>query len=61
MLELMQHCFGANMKSDEWLSKLKQMIPSYGRHLADDAHLCAAIRGMTAAALQLSGYEQAAG
>ena len=56
MIDLLHRCFKNEMKSEAWLSKLKQMIPTYGLALADDARLCAETRIRTARALELSGY-----
>ncbi|RYG73422.1 malate dehydrogenase (quinone), partial [bacterium] len=53
MLTLMERCFKTQMTSPEWDAKLKQMIPSYGKSLADDPALCAEIRQRTSAALKL--------
>ena len=53
MLNLLQKCFPAKMRSGEWLSKLQQMIPSYGLSLAQDARLCEQIRAWTDQVLHL--------
>ena len=37
----------------EWTPRLKELIPSYGRLVADDAELCRHVRGETAAALRI--------
>ncbi len=47
MLDLLKNCFKDKINSLEWQQKLKEMIPSYGRSLADDAQLCADMRKMT--------------
>ena len=54
MINLLNHCFKEPMKSEAWTSKLKQMIPAYGKELADDAKLCAEIRTMTSSILELT-------
>jgi peptide/nickel transport system permease protein len=41
------------METNEWQSKLKQMIPSYGQSLAKDAELCRKTRKQTAEILGL--------
>ena len=38
----------------EWTPKLQEMIPSYGRSIADDANLCKQVRDQTADVLQLA-------
>lgn len=53
MLNLLQKCFPAKMRSSEWMSKLQLMIPSYGLSLAQDARLCDQIRAWTDQALHL--------
>jgi len=37
-----------------WTPKLEEMIPSYGRSVADDAELCRSVRAETSATLHLS-------
>ena len=54
MLDLMEKCFKDQMGSAEWQAKLKQMIPSYGKKLTDDAALCAQIRKQTSETLKLN-------
>lgn len=51
MLELMQDCFPEQMQSEEWISKLKTMIPSYGKHLSEDKALTKEIRQRTSMVL----------
>ena len=54
MLELLQKCFGEQMKTPEWQGKIQAMIPSWGRSLAKDAGLCATTRSRSNAILQMS-------
>jgi len=53
MLDLLQQCFGEQMQTEAWQSKLKEMIPSYGQHLADDPELIEKVKGWTTAVLHL--------
>lgn len=53
MISLMKRCFKEEMESEEWKTKLKQMIPSYGKTLSDDSQLCRNIRAQTTHALNL--------
>lgn len=53
MLNLLQRCFPIKMRSGEWLSRLQQMIPSYGLSLAQDARLCEQIRAWTDQVLKM--------
>ncbi len=36
MLEVLQKCFPEQLKSQAWQSKLKEMIPTYGKRLIND-------------------------
>jgi malate dehydrogenase (quinone) len=47
MLSLMEKCFPDKIRSTEWQSKLKEIIPSYGQSLGEDATLLKKIRSMT--------------
>jgi malate dehydrogenase (quinone) len=53
MLEVLHRCFAKEMQSDAWVSKLKEMIPSYGHSLANDEELALETRKRTHAALGL--------
>jgi malate dehydrogenase (quinone) len=52
-LGVLQKCFKDELTPNGWLPKLKEMIPSYGESLADDAALTRRIRAETAAVLHL--------
>lgn len=39
MLEVLEKCFAGELASDEWQAKLREMIPSFGQSLIDDADL----------------------
>jgi malate dehydrogenase (quinone) len=51
MLGILKRAFGDNLAA--WTPKLLEMIPSYGRSIADDADLCRTIRSETAATLNI--------
>ncbi|BAV06039.1 malate dehydrogenase (quinone) [Filimonas lacunae] len=53
MVELVEKCFPKEVKSEQWQSKLKQMIPSYGHALDKDAALCEKVRNWSADVLGL--------
>ncbi len=53
MLEVLADCFKDKIKSSEWRSKLKQMIPIYGETLIGNANLTNESRSRTAKALNL--------
>ena len=53
MLELLQRCFPDRYASAEWQTKIKQMIPSYGKSLSKDLGLLEEIRAYTSEVLGL--------
>lgn len=53
MLNVLQRMFPDQLKSKEWRSKLKEMIPSYGESLTSNKELCHATRDRTSAVLKL--------
>ena len=50
---VLEKCFKNELTANRWLPKLKEMIPSYGESLIDDAALSRRIRAETAAVLHL--------
>ncbi|WP_024506517.1 malate dehydrogenase (quinone) [Bradyrhizobium sp. ARR65] len=52
-ISVLQKCFADELTASAWLPKLKEMIPSYGMSLIDDAALCRNIRAETAGVLQI--------
>ena len=50
-IEVLKRCFASELTG--WTAKLKQMIPSYGESLIDDAALCRRVRAETAKVLRL--------
>jgi malate dehydrogenase (quinone) len=52
MLDVLQRCFKAELPG--WTPRLKEIIPSYGRSIADDAELCREVRNDTAAVLRIA-------
>ncbi len=54
MINLLKRCFPERAKSDAYRKKLREMIPSWGKKLNDDAVLCEEVRRRSQAALQLS-------
>jgi malate dehydrogenase (quinone) len=53
MLDLLKRCFKDQVNTEEWQTKLKAMIPSYGQSLANNAELLESVREKSSAALQL--------
>ncbi len=53
MIEVLEKCFADKM-SGEWRSKMKEIIPSYGESLVNDAELLKSIREYTLKTLNLT-------
>ncbi len=53
MLDVLKKCFSDKINSNAWQVLIKEMIPSYGENLANDAELCEMIRGWTTQVLEL--------
>jgi malate dehydrogenase (quinone) len=53
MIDLTHKCFKDRVNSAEWQTKLKEMIPSYGKQLNKDAALTQQIRANTSKVLKL--------
>jgi malate dehydrogenase (quinone) len=53
MLDLLNRCFPEKLKTEAWQSKLKEMIPAYGKSLNDDPELCDKIKKETSKVLKL--------
>jgi malate dehydrogenase (quinone) len=51
--EVLQLCFANQLTDTAWLSKLRQMIPTYGIDLKQDSDACRRIRAETAPILKL--------
>jgi malate dehydrogenase (quinone) len=49
----LEKCFPDELTAAGWLPKLKEIIPSYGVSLADDADLLRHVRADTAAVLKV--------
>ena len=58
MVHVIERCFARQLKDGGWLARMKEMIPSYGQSLADDAALCRQVRAETAAVLNLQNIPQ---
>ncbi|MES2519242.1 MAG: malate dehydrogenase (quinone) [Bacteroidota bacterium] len=53
MLEVMSECFSEQMLSKEWLDKITEMIPSYGKSLLQDKDLTNQVRNFSGSVLEL--------
>ena len=54
MIDVLKNCFAEQMKTKDWEEKLKQMIPSYGQSLNEDAIYCKSVRSRTTEILHLA-------
>lgn len=59
MVNVLERAFGDKLKTGGWLGKLKEIIPSYGQSLIDDAALCQKVRAETAAVLNINNIASA--
>ena len=59
-ISVLEKCFADELTASAWLPKLRQIIPSYGVSLIDDAELCRGIRTETARVLKVENIEPAA-
>lgn len=57
MLSLLKRCFKDQYQSEQWQSKLKELIPSFGQNLNDNPQLCAELRGWTSHVLRLRSVQ----
>src|SRR5262249_13326692 len=58
MLQVVERCFAERLQAGGWSAKLKDMIPSYGQSLVENAALCQQVRAETAAVLNLNTITQ---
>jgi malate dehydrogenase (quinone) len=58
MVEVIERCFPEKLKQGGWSAKLKEMIPSYGQSLAENAALCQQVRAETAAVLNINNIKE---
>lgn len=56
MLGLLKKCFPQQAASAPWQQKLREMLPSYGKSLADDPQLLQQLRERTGRVLQLPAH-----
>ena len=54
MVQVLERCFAGQLKTAGWTAKLKEMIPSYGQSLIENAALCQKVRAETAAILHIN-------
>jgi len=56
MIDVLKQCFPDQMKTVEWQSKLKEMIPTYGESLVDNGELLHQTRDRTTGILKLEDW-----
>ena len=53
MIDVLERCFTTQLNNSDWQQKMKQLVPSYGESLIDDAELLKQIRVSTLTTLNL--------
>jgi malate dehydrogenase (quinone) len=53
MIDVIERCFKERIASAEWQARMKELVPSYGQSLVDDADLLRAVRKRTLDTLKL--------
>ncbi|MET4081517.1 malate dehydrogenase (quinone) [Pedobacter sp. UYP30] len=53
MLDLLERCFPDKLESNAWQHKIKEMLPTYGKYLAEDNDLLKATRSRTSKILKI--------
>jgi len=58
MIRVIERRFAEKLKSGGWSARLKEIIPSYGQSLIQNAALCQQVRAETAAILNINNIRQ---
>ncbi|MBB5319869.1 malate dehydrogenase (quinone) [Marinobacter oulmenensis] len=53
MLDVIERCFGDKIKTPDWQSRMKELVPSYGDSLVDNEELLNTVRARTLSTLKL--------
>lgn len=53
MINVIERCFSDQIKTEQWHSRIKSLIPSYGKSLVDDSQLLDQVRSRTLQVLNL--------
>ena len=61
IIQVIESSFADVLKTSEGLTKIKEIIPSYGQSLIDNPVLCRRIRANTAATLHINNIEATKG
>jgi malate dehydrogenase (quinone) len=54
MISVIERCFASRVQSGEWQARLREMVPSYGQSLIEDADLLKSVRNRTLQTLRLT-------
>jgi malate dehydrogenase (quinone) len=54
MIDVLKKCFKTEMHSEKWIQKLKEMIPTYGKSLSENAELVKQTRVITSKILEIN-------
>jgi len=60
MLHVIEQTFAEKLANGGWSDKLKEIIPSYGQSLSENAALCRRVRADTAAVLHINNIQEIA-
>ena len=58
MIRVIERCFAEEVRHGGWGAKLRELIPSYGQSLAENAALCQRVRAETAAVLNINNVTE---
>ena len=58
MINVIEQCFSNQIKSQDWQKKLKQLVPSYGESLVENAELLKKVRHNTMQTLRLNALHK---
>ena len=53
MIDVLERCFKDRISTPEWQARMKDLVPSYGQSLINDADLLKQVRSRTLRTLQL--------
>jgi malate dehydrogenase (quinone) len=56
-ISVLEKCFADHLTASAWLPKLKEIVPSYGISLIEDADLCHSLRADTARVLKVENID----
>jgi malate dehydrogenase (quinone) len=58
MVRVLERCFAEKLRTGGWSAKLKEIIPSYGQSLIENAALCQQVRAETASVLHINNVKE---